>query len=304
MARHPIMRADSLKSLRIPDLMGGLNLRDSVNMINDNQLTECFNMWWADGALKTRPAVEGKIITNVKKPMSEHELKGRTEEIRRHNCTKEENGRKAQLCSVKSVFDFSHTTIENAPVIDEEGNETDTKTEVEIKKSEFKTVINFFWCFGADNKVLVPLEITATQALGSYFAVWHNDTIYCFTSNKQIWKYEENLNEWTEVKEEDRVDEDGEIISSRIYVPLVAVYCKTNGSVIMPVDEVLASGVQYEGYNLLSNYYKIQYEGFNYEVATGTEGGKSHRMTYFLLDYITRDKYAGMPLTVKLTRGG
>jgi len=71
MARHPIIRNDSLRSLRIPDLMGGINLRDSVNMINDNQMTESLNMWWADGTLKTRPAVEGEVITEIKSSKEE-----------------------------------------------------------------------------------------------------------------------------------------------------------------------------------------------------------------------------------------
>ncbi len=306
MSRHPIMREESLKALRIPDLMGGINLRDSVNMINDNQLTECLNMWWADGALKTRPAVEGKVLAYRTTPQSGHALNGKNEEVRRHNCTKEENGREGQLCSVKTVYDFSYISsqpkYELSEETDENGNTTIVETQngtVESKISEFKTVINFFWCFGESNEILPALNITGTEGIKGYFAVWHEETVYCFLSNKQIWKYSKGLSGWTEVKEENTEDN-----TSRIYVPLVAAYCKTNGSTSMTSDEVMSSGVAYEGYNLLSNYYRMQYEGFNYEAATGEEGQKSHKMNYFLLDNVFLPKYDGARVTVKLTRGG
>ncbi len=299
MARHPIMRADSLKSIRIPDLMGGINLRDSVSMINDNQMTDCLNMWWADGTLRTRPGIEEKVIAQIKQPESENALQGKTSEIRRHNCTKEENGRKGQLCSVKTVFDFSHTEEIEEPKLDNEGNETEEKITVSSNVLSFVTVIDFFWCFGADNKALPPLEITGIEGIKSYFAVWHNDTVYCFLSNRQIHKYVEGLNKWAEVKEEDTEES-----SSRIYVPLVVAYCKTKGSGSMSTDEVLHSGVMYEGYNLLSNYYRMQYEAFNYEAATGEEGEKSHAMMYFLLERIDFDKYKDKVLTVKHIQNG
>lgn len=39
----------------IPKLNGGVNGHDSSEQIDDNQLTDCLNMWWKDGALRTRP---------------------------------------------------------------------------------------------------------------------------------------------------------------------------------------------------------------------------------------------------------
>jgi hypothetical protein len=72
----------------------------------------------------------------------------------------------------------------------------------------------------------------------------------------------------------------------------------------MSTDEVLHSGVMYEGYNLLSSYYRIQYEAFNYEVATGEEGSKTHAMVYFLLEKINDDKYKDKVITVKYIKNG
>jgi hypothetical protein len=292
MSRHPVMRTEALRSIRIPDLMGGLNLRDSVSMVNDNQMTDAVNMWWADGTLRTRLGVTEKNVAKLNVVPID---KLASQNIYKHDCSKETNGEKANLCSVKSVYDLS--TTETVIEYDDTGKEIGTTKRTIIS---IKTVINFFWSYDNREVALAPLEFNEIEEISNYFAVWHNNSLYVFVSNKKIYKYVESVNRWNEIKE----DSEDELGGEKIYVPLVAAYCKTNGSVMMPVDEVIASGVQYEGYNLLSNYYRIQYEGFNYEVATGNEGGKSHRMTYFLLDSIAKDKYEGLPLTVKLTRGG
>ena len=273
--------------------MGGLNLRDSVSMVNDNQMTDAVNMWWADGTLRTRLGVTEKNVAKLNVAPVD---KLASQNVYKHDCSKETNGEKANLCSVKSVYDLSET--KEVDVYDDNNNPTGEKV---IQTTIItKTVINLFWSYDNHDVALAPLEFEDVEEVSSYFAVWHNNSLYVFVSNKKIYKYVESVNRWNEIKE----DSEDELGGEKIYVPLVAAYCKTNGSTVMATDEVIASGVQYEGYNLLSNYYRIQYEGFNYEVATGNEGGKSHRMTYFLLDSIVRDKYKGLLLTVKLTRGG
>lgn len=65
--KFPKMRPSGSKHLSVPDLAGGLNLRDGVSEILDNQLTQAKNVWWRDGVLKTRPGVyisEGQKIEN------------------------------------------------------------------------------------------------------------------------------------------------------------------------------------------------------------------------------------------------
>lgn len=44
-------------TVSVPQLSGGLNEYDTPERLNDGQLTECSNMWWKDGALKTRPGL-------------------------------------------------------------------------------------------------------------------------------------------------------------------------------------------------------------------------------------------------------
>ncbi len=60
------------RSMRVtvPQLWGGLNLQDGLSQVNDNQLTDCRNMWYRDGVLCTRPGcnllvaeISGKAYT-------------------------------------------------------------------------------------------------------------------------------------------------------------------------------------------------------------------------------------------------
>ena len=55
---YPSMRGKQSARISIPLLSGGLNVSRQAVEINDNQLTECSNMWFNDGVLKTRPGVE------------------------------------------------------------------------------------------------------------------------------------------------------------------------------------------------------------------------------------------------------
>ena len=55
---YPSMRGKQSARISIPLLSGGLNVSRQATEIFDNQLTECTNMWFSDGVLKTRPGVE------------------------------------------------------------------------------------------------------------------------------------------------------------------------------------------------------------------------------------------------------
>lgn len=53
--QYPSLNRSAAQSIKIPYLNGGVNLSDAVNAVSDNQLTDCKNMWWNNGALRTRP---------------------------------------------------------------------------------------------------------------------------------------------------------------------------------------------------------------------------------------------------------
>ena len=53
--KFPSINKQPIRSINIPELSGGLNLRDGISAVNDNQLTDCKNIWFKDSILKTRP---------------------------------------------------------------------------------------------------------------------------------------------------------------------------------------------------------------------------------------------------------
>ena len=53
--KYPMINRQPRREVNVPALSGGLNLRDSLSGVRDNQMTDCVNMWYKDGMLRTRP---------------------------------------------------------------------------------------------------------------------------------------------------------------------------------------------------------------------------------------------------------
>ena len=51
----PYIKSAPTYTLNIPEMSGGMNLRDGLSLVADNQLTDCKNVWFKDALLKTRP---------------------------------------------------------------------------------------------------------------------------------------------------------------------------------------------------------------------------------------------------------
>lgn len=52
--QFPKMGGARSYSVKVPKLSGGVNTSESPHLIADNQLSDCLNMWWKDGALRSR----------------------------------------------------------------------------------------------------------------------------------------------------------------------------------------------------------------------------------------------------------
>lgn len=52
---YPSMGSNKRNTVSIPALSGGVNFNDALNLVDDNQLTDCKNVWYKDGILQTRP---------------------------------------------------------------------------------------------------------------------------------------------------------------------------------------------------------------------------------------------------------
>lgn len=54
----PAMGHSRRARVNIPDLRGGVNYRDALSAVEDDQLTDVNNLWFKDGALRTRPGMK------------------------------------------------------------------------------------------------------------------------------------------------------------------------------------------------------------------------------------------------------
>lgn len=190
MARHTVMNRQNVRELRIPDLMGGLNTRDSLSMINDNQLTDCLNVWWHDGVLRTRPGVADKDM-NVG-------VVGYIESVD----TKQTD---VYIGGYKLCYSEIMGTRKN----DDNPDTTTTFSET------------VFW-LQSGNKIIHLPKLTLN---GISFICQKGKTVYAFLKSNQIFIndiYFENgginLKTWKEITEEE------------IYKPLVYTNCLTDGA--------------------------------------------------------------------------
>lgn len=55
--KYPKLGGIRSYDVTVPKLSGGVNTSESPHLINDNQLTDCLNMWWDKGALRSRPGL-------------------------------------------------------------------------------------------------------------------------------------------------------------------------------------------------------------------------------------------------------
>lgn len=62
---RPFISNSSYYKLTVPELSGGVNLRDNISLVHDNQLTECENVWYKDGMLRTRPGIRATDFNAV-----------------------------------------------------------------------------------------------------------------------------------------------------------------------------------------------------------------------------------------------
>ncbi len=229
--RFPKMRPQPARELKIPDLAGGLNLRDGVSEIMDNQLTESVNMWWQDGILKTRPSVKSIAQRETEGEQEAPDPALKSQNIKRHNCFKN----KEQLCSTMTVGIY--------------GN------------SNWSTWINFFWCGKNNIEKLPSININSVSGDINYFVARFKDSLYCYLYERdtiitQIYKMVDNGNEWEEIDE------------NEIYAPLMYAHCKTykwslpdDAPGYMQYPEF--SGDLIEGANLIGNRYRMIYSTVN-----------------------------------------
>lgn len=258
--KFPKLRPQGAKVLKVSDLAGGLNLRDGVSEVLDNQLTQAKNVWFQDGVLKTRPgimALNNKLIGRVGPRNVFYKL---WPNIKYQDYV---------LMVAQKDEDYDYDGI-------------------------FKTDLSFYWQKNEE----VLSQLPAISFLGfdeqiTYFLTQNDNVIYLFASNYQVYKLE-----YSEDKAENRFEL---VPEEDYYVPLVVTDCKTQAVSTTP-EKALLNGVAFEGYNIISDYYKMIYSAVNDEILPSSEGAW-HVMVYPILEKVNQSKYKGKKVTAKYTKG-
>lgn len=186
----PYINRQPTRTVTIPELGGGMNLRDSVSMINDNQITDCLNMRFSEGILKTRPALDAI-------PECTEFLSTGTGQIYEHT-TKEIHN------EVRLIIEGKEYRL-NAFIVAFEENNT-----AEI---HFNLI-----CFDKTGINLAVISVADHTAHA--FVIQDKTNIYCFVSGETIepviYKLSEDMTEWINANND-------------IYAPLVATHCVRSG---------------------------------------------------------------------------
>ena len=219
--KYPMINRQPRREVNVPQLSGGLNLRDSLTGIRDNQMTDCVNMWYKEGMLRTRPA-----IGNANSILGELDYIEKT----------------------KVFYDIA-------------------KDDAVLVSYCAKTVagganFNFFWQ-NKDSLTFVGRFTDYFYAMDEeieYFVTEKNGVLYCYTGKFNIYKceFKTGSNVWKLVEQ------------AEMYVPTVYVHCNRSGW-----DDFTST--MFEGYNLLTNKYKMVYSAYN-----KNDSDKTHPMRYKL----------------------
>lgn len=192
--RYPMINKQPRRTVNVPDLVGGINLRDGVSGVLDNQLTECKNMWHHNGLLRTRPNLVAHMENNVTVGTSMYAVPIEQKEHR--DIQKKINN--------KTYVLFSYLTNDDI---------------------EWSGGIRFWWQ-GKTEVIQLPTIINSSYGRNTnYFVTEKSGVIYCFANNYANGENESDIyklnyiteTEWTLLTDDD------------IYKPLAYTNCKPDG---------------------------------------------------------------------------
>lgn len=223
--KYPMINKQPKREFNVPKLSGGLNLRDSLTGVHDNQLTECVNMWYKEGLLRTRP----NFITNYNMINVLDNIKSNDKITTYfHN-------------EIKLVYKgFECICVSNKRIsIDENTNISKCTIEFEFQSSDRIFLLPKISDIVADNEI-------------TYFLCEMNGILYCYVSDFSVWKlcYSEN-----------DVDDNSNVVWEKVefaerYIPKVYIHCMRSG-----FDDF--ESTLFEGYNLIGDRYKMIYSAYN-----------------------------------------
>ena len=146
------------RTVEIPALSGGLNLRDGENAILDNQLSEAKNVWFKNSRLKTRPGMRFNEDCYTSMPVPNRDIYG----FKVHK----------DIVNAKGLTLFSFLEIQYV-----------------LDSGKEQPVIIFFWSDGTELGYIQGAEVDYNElVIPTFFATCHNEVVYCYLSSGQIYK--------------------------------------------------------------------------------------------------------------------
>ena len=270
--KFPKINKQPSRTVTVPKLSGGINMRDAVTMVQDDQLTDSKNMWYKDNILKTRPGTEklGVLSYDGYNPTINA---GHTSTYsQKENAIKLIDGTLCQLMSRRT--DFKH-------LIETGGNLYDSVTRIQ-----------FFWVGKGSSNIISKLPPITSDNYVCYknsFVIQYKKELYCFCETEKggdIYKLSDGENEWTRLKD------NGE----DIYAPIIMTHCKKPDDIIMDQSGLLNNGaVMLDGYNLISGYYRMIWSTYSNIAAVNNESSMAYILLHSVKDFV------GKTVTVKIT---
>lgn len=268
----PKLNAKASNTLKINDFSGGINLRDGLTEILDNQSTDVTNMYWKDGIMKTRPASDFKyqIPHDGFKPTSAGQ---NFTETKVENATIIMTGK---LYRMVSRHDWYNKSVDGQNWSSEVSH------------------LSFAWVNGTEYEALPTITSETGTTFTNYFVAQHKKDIFCFckTSDNEGVIYKLGTDTWAKVNEDE------------MYVPVVLTHAKPQDNFMPSVETLIADGaVMLEGFNLLSGTYKMIWSTVNKRLlGTWGQDPDTHLMRgYALLYPINGEQYAGKKVVAKIT---
>lgn len=256
----PSLNRNPSYTIRIPELSGGVNWRDGVTQINDNQLTDAKNVWYKDGVLRSRPTLSVPEGMDRYTPF-----------------TQETTSNHIKVFS----FPFNITVVDGVQyalefVLDEHKDE---------------------WILRYVNPENKPIPVgngkttdVGMAYLSSAFSIQRNDTVYLYLHG---WQGETRVRKALAfIRTAQRY---GPVVKLDFYAPLVLTNCFPvygDDSALAPMTSKGAT--QVEGFNLLSNRYRMECSTFDASAngyTVDVNGKNEPQDIYSYMEY-------GLPFTV------
>ncbi len=253
---RPYINDKPLRSLSVPKLSGGVNYRDGISQVLDNQLTDCRNVWYKNGILQTRPGIrcinDNDTVTDYHENTSEVKTYAKKENFR------VVDGNTYFLVAIQTkdaiTFTYYPENSELTPV------HVATITSENLPPREADYTCNIFQ-YNAD-----------ILCFCSGYYEGQDTPYYIFKiSDEGKFNFKAPLRITDELSEEE----------GGFYVPTIIMNGKTQGDMeIYESFDIVPKGDYLEGFNLLGNRYRMFFSTVNKELFQGNNEDFNQASTY------------------------